>query len=94
MSDYVFESTTSVHGLPAIELVGLDKPHEFLRRAVMVNGVDDPFYVEKCAVSPFLQGQDKDWTLVEFWGPADKVPQYIAWLNAKYTQFLVEFSQR
>jgi hypothetical protein len=77
-----FEVVISVHGMPALELIGPDKPHQWLRRSVVVNHMDSPFYKEKQGASPFLQGQDKDWTLVEFWGR--DYERYVDFLNNEF----------
>ena len=75
-----FKVTICAHGTPAIQV---EKPTEaerqFLHRAVMTQFTDDPFYGRKQAAKPFLQCDQKDFILVEFWGsPAD----FVDWLNS------------
>jgi hypothetical protein len=78
-----FKVGTSVHGLPCIELVGgNESAHAFLRRSVTTQWTNDPAYIAKQGGHPFLQGQDRDWTLVEFWG-RDYAP-FVAYLNDNY----------
>jgi len=82
------ELRVSVHGLPAIEVKNpsLDVA-AIIRRVVMSNFIDDPDYQARTKVGAFLQGDDKDWILVEFWrGNEADQRAFVDYLNRRISE--------
>lgn len=81
-----FEISTSCHGQMCIELRdATPKEKWFLRRAVCDQLMTSEFYQRKQKPNPFLQGDQDNWILVEFWtDKREDVQDYVAWLNSVY----------
>ena len=62
------EVSASSHGLPCIEI---KKPtpglRQIIKNAVRANHIDDPAYNLRQEAGAFLQGDEEEWILVEFW---------------------------
>lgn len=88
----MFDITLSSHNQYCIEIANAPtKLHCWLRGAVLANHIDDPFYLKKQEVTPFLQGGSNrynGWILIEFWTrDLDKIREYVAWLNEEWVKF-------
>ncbi len=84
-----FELTWSeYHHQWKIELTDASKDeHAFLRRAIMANHLDDPFYIARSKANPFLQGgcnETDGWILIEFWSTKERAEEYVKWLNEQW----------
>ncbi len=89
-----FVPVTGPHGNWSIVLDDAT-PREFsyLRSAVSDNWIDSPFYKEKQAVSPFLQGQDvkSGWIYIEFWcDDYEAIKKYVEFLNSNTDYYIYE----
>ena len=74
--------STSVHNMPCIEIQNPSlELREIIHRAIRANNFDDPAYQLKGKAGAFLQGDEEDWILVEFW-QKDYQP-FVDYLNAQ-----------
>ena len=80
------ELSKSPHGMMCIAQVDPSKALRwFIKRALLANHRDDPFYQQRKMVNPFLQSDRADYLLVEFWTGSEKaVKDYLAWLEERF----------
>lgn len=81
-----FQISNSCHDQMCIQLHDATPEEKwFLRRAVCDSYMDSEFYKRKQRPNPFLQGDQDDWILVEFWtSKREVVEEYVAWLNSVF----------
>jgi len=64
----MLEVTTSVHNMPCIEIRNpTSVVRDIVRGAILCNLMDDKRYILHKKAGAFLQGDEEDWMLVEFW---------------------------
>lgn len=82
----MFTVTTSVRGMPCVELDSAApvEAHKFLRSSAVVNWSHHPACMSRVGSGAFLQGAERDysWTLVEFWQPG--YAMFVEYLNTAY----------
>lgn len=78
----------SPEGLPAIVISNpSEKTRTTVRQVVMANHRNDPDYKIKKTVGPFLQCDDKDYVLVEFWtGQPEDHAAYVEYMNKRIAE--------
>ena len=65
----MLEVIISGHGMPCVEIRNPTvEVRDVVRSAVLCNRADDVRYQLAHRAGAFLQGDDEDWILVEFWG--------------------------
>jgi len=76
--------------LPAIALRNPDPmERRFLQQTVCTQWMDDPCYESKVRSGAFLQCDDEDFVLVEFW--QKEYADFVQWLNDNYDRWLEEY---
>lgn len=81
-----FVVTTSIHGMKAIEVRDPSLTEwEFLRSAVTINYTGTEQYELRNNAGAFLQCDDEDYVLIEFW--KDDYEPFVQWLNDNYCEW-------
>lgn len=80
------ELSKSPNGMMCISQVDPPKALRwFIKRALLANHCEDPFYQQRQKAHPFLQSDHTDYLLVEFWTDSEKaVKAYLAWLEERF----------
>lgn len=82
-----FEITTSPHGMKAIQIDPTPEERTFLKKALMSNMTDCIFCQKKQIASPFLQSDQENFMLIEFWKP-EGAEEFIEFLNSEHPEVL------
>ena len=89
------ELTKSPHGMHCLSI---RNPSEdlrwYLKFALGASRIDDPFYINRQSARPFLQCDQKDYVLVEFWtDKKDEILKYLRFLEAHYDRTVLRYRQ-
>lgn len=74
--------TRSIHGMPCIQLINPSpEVRALIRRTVLNQQIDTKAYDVRTRAGAFLQGDEHDWILIEFW--QDDYLPFVDYLNAQ-----------